>query len=77
MNKIRRYLGILWMIIGPVTVYYLVKTAAYEISAKPDTDTKIQWAVFIAIFVPIAVGIVIFGYYALQGEYDREVNSEG
>lgn len=72
MNSIRKYLGIVWMIIGPVIVYYLVKTAAIEIAAKPDMDTKIQWGVFIAIFFPIAIGFVIFGYYALQGEYDRD-----
>jgi hypothetical protein len=33
-------------------------------------DTKIQWSVFIIVFLPIVIGIIIFGYYALKGEYD-------
>ena len=71
MNAIKKYLGIVWILLGPVAVYYLVKTAASEIAKKPVIDTKIQWAVFIIVFLPIAIGMVIFGYYALKGEYDH------
>lgn len=71
MNQIKRLAGILWIIIGPVAMYYLIKTAATEIAAKPEVDTKIQWGVFVTIFLPIAAGLVIFGYYALKGEYDH------
>ena len=71
MNQIKRYLGIIWMLLGPVAIYYLIKTAAEEIAKKPVIDTKIQWAVFVVVFIPIAIGMVIFGYYALKGEYDH------
>lgn len=71
MNNLKKGLGIIWMILGPVTMFYLIKTAAAEITKKPVIDTKIQWAVFIVVFAPIAVGMVIFGYYALKGEYDH------
>jgi len=71
MNTIKKILGIIWILLGPVAVYYLVKTAASEIAKKPVIDTKIQWAVFIVVFLPIAIGMVIFGYYALKGEYDH------
>ena len=71
MNAIKRYLGVIWIILGPVAIYYLVKTAAAEIAKKPVIDTKIQWAVFVIVFIPIAIGITIFGYYALKGEYDH------
>jgi predicted Na+-dependent transporter len=71
MNALKKYMGILWMLLGPVAIYYLIKTAASEIAKKPVIDTKIQWAVFIIVFIPIAVGMVIFGYYAFKGEYDR------
>lgn len=52
-------------------MYYLIKTAASEIAAKPEVDTKIQWGVFVLVFLPIAAGMVLFGYYAFKGEYDR------
>jgi hypothetical protein len=71
MNAIKKYLGIIWMLLGPVAIYYLIKTAASEIAKKPVIDTKIQWAVFVIVFIPIAIGITIFGYYAFKGEYDH------
>jgi predicted Na+-dependent transporter len=71
MNAVKKWMGIIWIVLGPFSVYYLIKTAAAEISKKPVIDTKIQWAVFILVFIPIAIGMVIFGYYALKGEYDR------
>jgi hypothetical protein len=71
MNTIKRIAGVLWIILGPLAIYYLVKTAIGEINKKPVIDTKIQWAVFIVVFIPIAIGIIIFGYYAVKGEYDH------
>jgi hypothetical protein len=71
MNTIKRFAGILWIILGPVGIFYLIKTAAEEIAKKPVIDTKIQWIVFVVIFIPIAIGFMIFGWYALKGEYDR------
>jgi len=71
MNTIKRYAGLLWIIMGPVAIFYLIKTAAEEITKKPVIDTKIQWIVFVVIFIPIAIGIIIFGWYALKGEYDH------
>ena len=71
MNTIKRALGIVWIILGPLILFYLVKTAAAEIAKKPVLDTRIQWGVFIVIFIPIAIGLVLFGYYALRGEYEN------
>jgi len=71
MNALKRILGLIWIIAGPLAVYYLIKTGAQEIAKKPVIDTKIQWGVFIGVFIPIAVGFVIFGYYSLRGEYDN------
>jgi predicted Na+-dependent transporter len=70
MNSLKRFAGIIWILLGPFAIYYLVKTAMSEINKKPVMDTKIQWAVFIIVFLPIVIGIIIFGYYALKGEYD-------
>ena len=70
MNHIKRIFGVLWLALGPAAVMYLIRTAASEIAKKPIVDTKIQWAVFIVVFIPIAMGMMIFGFYALKGEYD-------
>jgi hypothetical protein len=71
MNNLKRWLGIVWILLGPVAIFFLIKTAADEIAKKPVLDTKIQWAVFVIVFIPIAIGMIIFGYYALKGEYDH------
>ncbi|HEV8506925.1 MAG TPA: hypothetical protein VGQ53_16050 [Chitinophagaceae bacterium] len=71
MNALKRLSGILWIIAGPLAIFYLVRTAISEINKKPVIDTKIQWAVFVIVFIPIAIGIIIFGFYAIKGEYDH------
>ncbi len=71
MNQFKRILGIVWLIMGPAAIFFLIKTASEEIEKKPTTDTIIQWGVFVVVFIPIAIGLIIFGYYALKGEYDR------
>ena len=71
MNAIKRFAGILWIILGPLAIFYLIKTAEEEIAKKPVIDTKIQWIVFVVIFIPIAIGLMIFGWYAFKGEYDH------
>ncbi len=71
MNTIKKIAGIVWILLGPVAIYYLIKTASEEIAKKPVLDTKIQWIVFVVIFIPVVIGLMIFGWYALKGEYDH------
>jgi hypothetical protein len=75
MNTIKRILGFVWIILGPLVLFYLVKTAAAEIAKRPVLDTWIEWGIFIVVFIPIAVGLVLFGYYALKGEYENITDS--
>ena len=71
MNNIKRYLGILWIAIAIISYTVLLKTAYGQISAKPTTDTIMQWSIFVIIFFPIAIGFVLFGWLALKGAYDK------
>lgn len=65
-------LGFIWLLSGPVIIYFLVMGAVHNIdmNGKKDINNPIVWVIIIAIFIPIAVGLMIFGYYALKGEYD-------
>ncbi len=40
MNALKKILGVVWLLLGPVAVWYLIKTAAAEIAAKPVMDTE-------------------------------------
>ena len=73
MKKLKRVAGFIWLILGPLAVFFLIQTAADEIAAKPSADTWVQWGVFVLVFLPIAFGLSLFGYYAVKGEYDTDV----
>lgn len=60
------------MVLGPLSIFLLIKTAVAEVAKRPVIDTKVQWGVFVGIFIPIAIGLVIFGWYAWKGEYDQQ-----
>lgn len=74
MDKLKRYLGIIWMLIGPVLFVMLVKSAVDNINGKVkgDISNPVPWIIILAIFLPIAIGLTIFGWYALKGNYDLE-----
>lgn len=72
MDKIKRYLGILWIVIGMAAISLLIYSAAINInSAKGDIGKPIPWIIIISVFTPISIGLIIFGWYALKGEYDE------
>lgn len=70
MNLIKKYAGVIWILTAVITYSILLKTAWMQINAKPTTDTIVQWSIFAVIFLPIAVGLVLFGWLALKGDYD-------
>ena len=66
-------MGLLWIIIAPVIIYILVKSAFNNINnmGVKDINKPIPWIIIISIFTPVAIGLMIFGYYAFTGEYDK------
>ena len=77
MKQVKRWLGILWMVLGPVIIYLLIKSAAENIdpAGKGDINKPVPWIIVITIFTPIAIGLVLFGWYAWKGEYDGEIKT--
>jgi hypothetical protein len=75
MNALKRILGLVWILMGPVIILFLFMQAAEKIAAAAigisRTNTTLQWSIIIIIFIPICAGLMIFGYYGLKGEYDR------
>ena len=72
MNQLKRIMGVIWIILAPVVIYFLVTGALNNIGASTkDINKPIPWIIIIAIFTPIAIGLMIFGFYSLKGEYDK------
>jgi len=72
MNQLKRLLGLFWMILGPLIFITLIISAVHNISAngKGDISKPLPWIIIITVFTPIAIGLIIFGWYAFKGEYD-------
>ena len=73
MNALKKYLGLVWMLLGPAVIFFLIGGAVSNIDTggKKDINNPVIWVIIIAIFTPIAIGLVIFGWYAWKGEYDH------
>ncbi|HRI01100.1 MAG TPA: hypothetical protein PK006_08615 [Saprospiraceae bacterium] len=74
MNSLKRYLGVLWMIMAPSLVIFMLWQAVEKIghaTAAAKSNTMLQWIIILTIFIPVCVGFFIFGYYCLKGEYDH------
>jgi hypothetical protein len=75
MNGLKKMLGVIWIVLGPAIIIFLVMQAIEKIAAAEEgisrTNTSLQWSIIILIFIPICAGLVIFGYYGLKGEYDQ------
>lgn len=73
MNAIKRILGLVWFLMGPAVLGFLVYEAIKKNALPTSTSNDmLQWGIIIGIFVPIAIGLMIFGYYSLKGAYDME-----
>lgn len=73
MNSIKKILGIIWLLLAPIVIYFLVSGAITHIdpAGKKDINNPVIWVIIILIFTPIAIGLMIFGWYAIKGEYDH------
>lgn len=75
MKALKKILGLFWVILGPASVVFMAWQAYDKVSKAPEgidqTNTALQWGIILLIFIPIAIGLVIFGKYALSGEYDQ------
>jgi purine-cytosine permease-like protein len=73
MNRIKRIMGLMWIIIAPAVIYFLVMGAVQNVSSSgtKDINKPVPWIIIISIFTPIAIGLMVFGYYAFRGEYDK------
>jgi len=75
MNSLKRILGIVWIVLGPVMMLFLFTQAIEKIAAAAEgiarTNTTLQWSIIILIFLPICAGLMIFGFYGFKGEYDK------
>lgn len=70
MNNVRKYMGIIWILIAVAAGYYLIVNQAIPKFNSPKPEDLIPAIIYAFILTPIIVGgLSIFGYYALTDEY--------
>lgn len=72
MNTLKKILGFAWMLLAPIVIILLISGACTNIGkGTKDINQPVPWVIIISIFTPIAVGLFIFGYYCMKGEYSK------
>jgi len=75
MNGLKKASGLFWIALGPASIIFMFMQAIEKVGLAAEgvqkTNTALQWGIILFIFIPISAGLVIFGWYALKGEYDR------
>lgn len=79
MNRLKRVLGLLWMVLAPLLLLLLLGGAVMHIdpAGTKDINKPIPWLIILLVFTPIAVGLAIFGWYAWKGDYNTPDASPG
>jgi hypothetical protein len=79
MNSLKKYLGLLWMIIGPLAIALLIYGAFDNVHPpyKEDINKPLPWVIIITIFTPIAIGLTIFGWYSWNDEFGISNREQG
>ncbi len=71
MNALKRYLGIVWLALAALTGYFGWFSLGIPKLISDKTDDLVFGIIIVFVLMPIIVGgLVRFGLYALQGEYD-------
>ena len=72
MNTVKRFAGIVWIILAFAAIWFLFSRAGAELAgANVAPDKKIFWYTILPVYTPLMLGLALFGYYAVRGDYDK------
>ncbi|QJW89513.1 hypothetical protein HNV11_09045 [Spirosoma taeanense] len=71
MASLKKYLGVIWILLGLYVGYDRITDSLAKIGSNSLEDRVFGWVVLL-VLVPIVVGgLILFGKYALEGEYSE------
>lgn len=81
MNAVKKSIGLLLLVLAPALVSLMTWQAIDKIGKSAEGAARnnviLQWGIILIIFIPISIGLILFGWYALKGEYsDRADEGE-
>ncbi|GAB4044136.1 DUF6814 family protein [Spirosoma litoris] len=76
MEQLKKYFGIIWILLGIYVGYERITDSLTKIGSDKLEDRVFGWVV-LCVLVPIVVGgLILFGKYALDGEYSNDRKNE-
>ena len=74
MNSIKKYSGVIWIALGIIVGYFNIVTMGIPKLQSGKQEDLVFAIINLFILTPIITGgLIVFGYYALTGEYaDKE-----
>lgn len=71
MEFIKKYLGIVWIALGLAVAYFCIAILGVPKITSGKQEDLVFGIIILFVLTPIIVGgLLVFGWYALQGEYD-------
>ncbi|MES2520262.1 MAG: hypothetical protein V4585_19240 [Bacteroidota bacterium] len=73
MNGIKKILGVVWILLALATAYFGIAVLGLPKFASGKQEDLVFGIIIMLVLTPIITGgLLIFGRYALSGEYDTE-----
>jgi hypothetical protein len=73
MNALKKVIGLACIVVGLVAEYFLINAIIKGDLIKNPEENTIFALTVIPVSIPVLLGgLLLFGYYALKGEYDTK-----
>jgi hypothetical protein len=74
MRNLRKVLGLFWMLLAGLCAYFGFVFFGYpKIVTPKGSDDLVFGCIILFVLLPLIVGgLFLFGWYAINGEYDSE-----
>jgi len=70
MNAIKKYIGILWIVLAAVVAYYSIGIFGSKLTSGKQDDLVFGIIIFFVLLPLVVTGLTIFGWYAMTNEYE-------
>ncbi|WMW78752.1 hypothetical protein RF683_04730 [Flavobacterium sp. 20NA77.7] len=70
MNSIKKYLGIVWILLAVAVAYYSIDIFGGKLTSGKQEDLVFGIIIFFVLLPLVVSGLLIFGYYAVTDEYE-------
>ncbi|MCA5006212.1 DUF6814 family protein [Sphingobacterium bovistauri] len=71
MELLKKILGVVWILLSLLTAYFCIVEFGFPKLQTGHQEDLVFGLIIVFILTPIvSLGLGVFGYYALKGEYD-------